>query len=65
MRHRAIRGCISAWALTPWRKEIEIVWPSGIRQVLRDVAADRIVTVTEPSAGKAPPNKTRPMAPEP
>ncbi len=28
-------------------KEIEIVWPSGIHQVLRDVAADRIVTVTE------------------
>jgi hypothetical protein len=28
-------------------QEIEISWPSGIRQVLRDVAADRIVTVTE------------------
>ncbi len=35
-------------------KEIEIIWPSGIRQVLRDVAADRVVSVTEPSAGKAP-----------
>ena len=29
-------------------KEIQIVWPSGIRQVLRDVAADRVVPVTEP-----------------
>ena len=28
-------------------KEIEILWPSGIRQVLKDVAADRIVTVKE------------------
>jgi len=29
--------------------EIEITWPSGIRQVLHDVAADRIVSITEPS----------------
>ncbi len=29
-------------------KEIEIAWPSGTRQVLRDVPADRIVPVTEP-----------------
>jgi hypothetical protein len=36
-------------------KEIEIVWPGGIRQVLRDVAADRVVSVTEPSAGKGAP----------
>ena len=28
-------------------KEIEILWPSGIRQVLRDVAADRIVSISE------------------
>jgi len=28
--------------------EIEIRWPSGIRQVLRDQTADRIVTITEP-----------------
>ena len=27
--------------------EIEIRWPSGIRQVLKDVAADRIVTIEE------------------
>jgi enediyne biosynthesis protein E4 len=33
-------------------KEIQITWPSGIRQVLRDVAADRVVTVTEPAGGK-------------
>ena len=29
-------------------KEIQIVWPSGIRQTLHDVAADRIVPITEP-----------------
>jgi enediyne biosynthesis protein E4 len=29
-------------------KEIQVVWPSGIKQVLRDVAADRVVAVTEP-----------------
>jgi hypothetical protein len=29
-------------------KEIEIAWPSGVRQTLRDVPADRVVTVTEP-----------------
>ena len=29
-------------------REIEIVWPSGTRQVLRDVAGDREVAVTEP-----------------
>ncbi|MGC2659491.1 MAG: CRTAC1 family protein [Bryobacteraceae bacterium] len=28
-------------------KEIEIIWPSGIRQVLNNVAADRIVSVRE------------------
>ncbi|MGC9970120.1 MAG: CRTAC1 family protein [Bryobacteraceae bacterium] len=28
--------------------EIEILWPSGIRQVLRDVPADRVLPVTEP-----------------
>jgi hypothetical protein len=30
-------------------KEIEILWPSGIRQVLRDVAGDRLVSITEPA----------------
>ena len=30
--------------------EIEIAWPSGVHQVLRNVAADRILTVTEKSA---------------
>jgi hypothetical protein len=28
-------------------KEIEIVWPSRIRQVLRDVAGDRVIQVIE------------------
>jgi hypothetical protein len=31
-------------------KEIEILWPSGIRQVLKDVAGDKIVTIDESSA---------------
>jgi len=30
-------------------REIEITWPSGIHQVLHDVAADRIVPITEPA----------------
>ena len=29
-------------------KSIEIRWPSGIKQVLHDVAADQILTVEEP-----------------
>lgn len=29
--------------------EMEIRWPSGIRQVLKEVAADRIVTIEEPA----------------
>ena len=29
-------------------KELEVRWPSGIRQVLRDVQADRIVVIEEP-----------------
>lgn len=29
-------------------KEIEVRWPSGIKQVLRDVEADRILTIEEP-----------------
>ena len=29
--------------------EIEVTWPGGVRQVLRDVAADRQVTITEPA----------------
>jgi hypothetical protein len=29
-------------------REIEIRWPSGIRQILRDQKSDRIVTITEP-----------------
>jgi enediyne biosynthesis protein E4 len=29
-------------------KEVEIRWPSGIKQVLHDVAADQILTVEEP-----------------
>jgi hypothetical protein len=29
-------------------KEMEIRWPSGIKQVLRDIAGDRVLTVEEP-----------------
>ena len=29
-------------------KDIQIVWPSGIRQTLQNVAGDRIVPITEP-----------------
>ncbi|MGC8760366.1 MAG: CRTAC1 family protein [Bryobacteraceae bacterium] len=31
-------------------RRVEIRWPSGIRQVLENVAADRIVRITEPAA---------------
>jgi hypothetical protein len=30
-------------------REIEVTWPSGIRQVLRNVAADRVIEVNEPA----------------
>jgi enediyne biosynthesis protein E4 len=30
-------------------KEMEIRWPSGIKQVLKDVAGDRILTIEEPA----------------
>lgn len=33
---------------------IEIRWPSGVRQELRQVAADRVVEVVEPRQGEAP-----------
>jgi len=29
-------------------KDIDIRWPSGIRQVLHDVVADQILTIEEP-----------------
>ncbi len=31
-------------------KEIEIRWPSGIKQVLRDVDVDRILPIQEPAS---------------
>jgi len=34
-------------------REIEILWPSGIRQDLRDVQGDRVVKIEEPSAAPA------------
>ena len=41
-------------------KEIEVTWPSGARQVLTDVAADRVVTVVEPGGGRAGSHAKRP-----
>jgi hypothetical protein len=32
-------------------REIEIRWPSGTRQLLHDVTADRLLVVTEPGGG--------------
>ncbi len=32
-------------------KELEILWSSGTRQLLRDVSPDRILEVTEPREG--------------
>ncbi len=34
-------------------KEIQILWPSGAKQTLRDVAPDRIVEITEPGRESA------------
>jgi hypothetical protein len=34
-------------------REIEIIWPSRIRQILRNVQADRILTVTEQASAPA------------
>lgn len=42
-------------------EEIEIRWPSGVRQLLRGVAANRIVEVTEPE--EPPPPRRSPHAP--
>jgi hypothetical protein len=39
----------------PVAKELRIEWPSGAVQTLRDVAADRILTVLESEASVAPP----------
>jgi len=38
-------------------KEIEIRWPSGIRQVLKDVQADKVVSIDEASSASAPVRK--------
>jgi hypothetical protein len=35
-------------------EKIEIRWPSGIRQTLKDVAADQILRVDEPASGDSP-----------
>lgn len=31
-------------------REIEVLWPSGVRQVVRDVKADHLLTLTEPNS---------------
>jgi enediyne biosynthesis protein E4 len=38
-------------------QKIEIRWPSGIRQTLRDVRADQVLQVDEPTAEQAPPTR--------
>jgi enediyne biosynthesis protein E4 len=35
-------------------ERVEIIWPSGVRQVLEDLPAGQVVTVTEPSLSPAP-----------
>jgi hypothetical protein len=37
-------------------KTVEIHWPSGIVQTLKDLPGDRILQIDEPSAGKGPDN---------
>jgi enediyne biosynthesis protein E4 len=36
-------------------QKIEIRWPSGIRQTLKDVAADQILQIDEPASSNSPP----------
>ncbi len=48
MLRRVILAYIWTWEKTTRIKEMEIRWPSGIKQVLQDVAVDRILTVEEP-----------------
>ena len=47
MHARAIRGFTSVSGASKVVKEIEIRWPSGIRQTLRNVPADQILTIEE------------------
>ncbi|HEY3974249.1 MAG TPA: CRTAC1 family protein [Candidatus Sulfotelmatobacter sp.] len=35
--------------------KIEIRWPSGVRQTLKDVAADKILQIDEPASSNSPP----------
>ncbi|MEO7598283.1 MAG: FG-GAP-like repeat-containing protein [Opitutus sp.] len=44
--------------------EMEVLWPSGRRQVFHDIPADRIYTVTEPSTSSTAPD-TSPPSPAP
>jgi len=34
-------------------RSVEILWPSGTRQVIRDPAVRKIIRITEPSASAA------------
>jgi hypothetical protein len=38
-------------------REIEIAWPSGIRQTLRNVQGDRVVSIQEPDPASSPASK--------
>ena len=35
-------------------REIEIIWPSGIRQILRNVTGDQVVNIQEPASAASP-----------
>jgi hypothetical protein len=40
-------------------KSIEITWPSGIHQILKDVKGDRVVKVDEPPPSTAAASKPK------
>ena len=48
MQLRAILARISVWAEFKIVKQLEIRWPSGARQVLKDLPADQFHQVVEP-----------------
>jgi hypothetical protein len=35
---------------SPTARELEVRWPSGTRQLLRNIKVDRILTLQEPAA---------------
>ena len=39
---------MSAWAPRRVIRQIEILWPSGTRQILKDVAVNQVLVIEEP-----------------